>query len=101
MIKKLIELAQLVNGNAAGDEKLEITGVADLESAGAGDITFLTNARQTAALTATKASAAVVPLAVQDAPLAIIRVQDPYLAIAQIHNFFVYQPFSATGVHPT
>jgi UDP-3-O-[3-hydroxymyristoyl] glucosamine N-acyltransferase len=99
MIKKLTELAQLANCDLNGAEEIEITGVADLKSAQAGDITFLTDARQINDLATTKATAAVVPEKIKDATIPIIRAKDPYLAIALIHNLFENRPFSATGIH--
>ncbi len=99
MHKKLKELAKLVDCNINGNEELEITGVADIETAKPGEITFLADKRQIKALSATKASAAVVPFDIEDAPLPTIQVKDPYLAIAHIHTLFLKRPFRATGIH--
>ena len=40
MAKRLREIAALVDGEVLGDSDLEITGVTNIEDAGATDITF-------------------------------------------------------------
>ncbi|MBU1261370.1 hypothetical protein KJ640_00190 [bacterium] len=40
---KLSEVAEIVQGRLFGDPEIEITGVAGLDEAGKGDITFVTN----------------------------------------------------------
>ena len=93
------ELAELVGGEVHGDSLLEIRGFAPLESAGAGDISFLVKAGEADKLAACKGTAVIVPMAVKDAPMCSIRVKNPYLAAAQIHNLILERPFVATGVH--
>jgi len=97
---KLTELAELVHGEVVGDQEVSISGVADLDSAGDGDITFLVDPRKSQKIIETGASAVIVPDAVDKADKPIIRVKNPYLAIALIHNRFYQKPFAATGVHP-
>jgi UDP-3-O-[3-hydroxymyristoyl] glucosamine N-acyltransferase len=92
-------LAQLVQGEIAGDEDIMIRGLAPLETAGEGEITFLVKANRSDALAATSASAVLVPMSIEKADKTLIRVRDPYLASAKIHNFLLEEPFRAMGVH--
>jgi UDP-3-O-[3-hydroxymyristoyl] glucosamine N-acyltransferase len=93
-------LADMVQGEVYGDTSLVIRGVAPLDSAGSGDITFLAKAKQADLLQATAASAVIVPKGVSDDRLSVIQVRDPYLAVAIIHNHFLAVPFAAKGIHP-
>ncbi|WP_228130023.1 UDP-3-O-(3-hydroxymyristoyl)glucosamine N-acyltransferase [Desulfocapsa sulfexigens] len=96
----LEELATAVNGIVAGDGQLEITGFAPLETAGKGDISFLAKAGDVHRLKEFGGSAVIVPMSIEKAPVAVIRVDDPYLASAKIHGRLLEKPFVATGVHP-
>ena len=96
--RTLAELAALVQGELLGDPALLIDGVADLESAGPGQLSFLAEVKRLGQLSDCKASAVLVPLAVSDSPLPAIRVKNPYLAVARIHSLFVDIPFVAGGI---
>ncbi len=91
-------LAELIGGDLQGDPQLIIRGLQDLHAAGAGDITFIARLRNSAEITDTQASAVIVPLSVKEADKPVIRVRDPYLAAAIIHNYFVRRPFVAAGI---
>ena len=95
---KLSELALLVDGEIAGDPDIVIHGVGDISTAKAGEITFITKAGREDEIAATGAAAIIVPTTVQKAVKPLIRAKDPYLAAAIIHNHFLAQPFSATGI---
>jgi UDP-3-O-[3-hydroxymyristoyl] glucosamine N-acyltransferase len=95
----LEELANHVMGEIAGDGQLRITGFAPLETAGEGDISFLVKAAQADKLADFKGSAVIVPMDVKEAPVSLIRVENPYLASARIHSLLLERPFAATGVH--
>ncbi len=97
-IVKLAELAELVHGEVIGDPTVPIKGVADIDSAAVGDITFLADPKKSGKVVDTGASAVIVPDAVDKADKPIIRVKNPYLAIALIHNHFYQKPFVSTGV---
>ena len=92
-------LAQLVQGEITGDSDIMIHGLAPIETAGEGEITFLVKANRTDVLDATQASAVLVPMSVEKAGRTLIRVQDPYLASARVHNYLLEKPFSACGIH--
>jgi UDP-3-O-[3-hydroxymyristoyl] glucosamine N-acyltransferase len=94
-------LARMVQGVVIGDKTIGIRGVAPLENAGPGDISFLAKAKQAGLLENTGAGAVLVPLGVSGTDaLPVIQVKDPYLAVAIIHSHFLAEPFVATGVHP-
>ena len=94
----LKELAELVGGTLRGDGLLKITGVASLEDARGGDISFVSSPRYRKLAATTEASALVVSpqLAdtVKDKPLIV--AEDPYRAFAKIIAYFVplRHPFS-------
>ncbi len=102
--KKIIsvaDLAEMVNGQVLGNATVFIRGFAPLDSAGPEDITFLVKAKMAGLLETTTAGAAIVPPGVEQVGnLPVIRVQDPYLAVAIIHTYFVAVPFAAKGIHP-
>lgn len=98
-VRRLGELAALVGGELSGDPDLPVSGVADFDSASAGQLAFVTDARRFSRLGECRASALIVPAATGDLPLPVIRVRDPYLAVARIHSLFVAAPFVAAGIH--
>ncbi len=94
-------LASLVGGKVEGDGTLHISGFAPSESAGPGEITFLSTVKKAGQLSECKATAVLVPLGVEKVDnVTTVQVKDPYLAVAIIHSFFVAEPFKATGIHP-
>ncbi len=104
---KLQELAKKLGCRVEGDGSVEITGVAGIDHATPGQITFLANRRYFPLLKSTHASAVLVEdgVAVQrdDAqkPLAALRTSNPYLAFAQAIELFYQAPVYAPGIHPT
>lgn len=97
----MLELADLVEGDIDGNESLQITGVTDLDHAGPGDISFAVSVKNIEKLARSKASAVIVPREISEVHGPVIRVDDPYLAVALIHNRFIDTPFCAAGIHPT
>lgn len=95
----LEELAKLAEGEVAGNSQLRISGFAPLETAGEGDVSFLVKAGQVDKLADFKGSAVIVPMAIEEADIPLIRVDDPYLASARIHSLLLEKPFAAKGVH--
>lgn len=96
----LKELAKLTNGELTGDANLLISGFAPLETAEKGDISFLVKPGQVDKLDAFAGSAVIVPIAIERSSVPLIRVDDPYLASAVIHNLLLKKAFVAKGVHP-
>jgi UDP-3-O-[3-hydroxymyristoyl] glucosamine N-acyltransferase len=104
---KLAELAQKLGCRLEGPPELEIRGVAGIESAEAGQLTFLANRRYFPLLKTTHASAVLVEEGValdREASLpalAALRSGNPYLAFARAIELFYQPPSYAPGIHPT
>lgn len=93
-------LAEMVDGQVEGDGEVMVSGFAPLDSAGEGDISFLAKAKDERLLEKSRGIAFIVPLGVEkcnDKP--VIRVKDPYLAVAVIHSYLIEKPFENKGVH--
>jgi UDP-3-O-[3-hydroxymyristoyl] glucosamine N-acyltransferase len=89
--------ATLENGNPG----TEITGVAGIEEAGSGQITFVANSKYAAAAKTTSASAVIVSEDFPAIPTGMLRSKNPYLAFARAINLFYQAPRYEAGVHPT
>jgi UDP-3-O-[3-hydroxymyristoyl] glucosamine N-acyltransferase len=104
---KLGEIARKLGCKLEGDAQTEIHGVAGIEAAKAGELTFVSNPRYRQAARSTHASAVLVSrdLAVEREPglppLALLRSEDPYLDFARAIEFFYAPPRYAPSVHPT
>jgi UDP-3-O-[3-hydroxymyristoyl] glucosamine N-acyltransferase len=104
---KLAEVAQKLGCRLEGPPELEIHGVAGIDYAEAGQITFLANRRYFPLLHSTRASAVLVEEGIKMArypdlpPLAALRTPNPYLAFAQAIELFYQPPRYALGIHPT
>lgn len=79
----------------------EISGVAGIESAGPGQVTFISNPKYAAAARTTKASAVIVAEDFPALNTAMLRSKNPYLDFARALEFFYQPPQYAPGVHPT
>jgi UDP-3-O-[3-hydroxymyristoyl] glucosamine N-acyltransferase len=79
----------------------EITGVAAIETAGPGQLTFVSNPRYGAAARATKASAVIVAEDFPAIATAMLRSNNPYLDFARALAMFYRPPKYALGIHPT
>ncbi|MFB0506563.1 MAG: UDP-3-O-(3-hydroxymyristoyl)glucosamine N-acyltransferase [Thermodesulfobacteriota bacterium] len=98
MEKTLKELAQLVGGEVLGDGEVKILGVAPIEEARKGEITFIAHPRYLPKLNQTEASAIIVSPKVSEADKPLIRVANPHLAFAKILQIYVYRPYESRGV---
>jgi UDP-3-O-[3-hydroxymyristoyl] glucosamine N-acyltransferase len=96
---KLQDIAAALDCRLDGDGTIEIRGVAGIEDASTGDLTFFTNKKYAAELRATRASAVILGEAAEAAPCAMLRAAHPYLAFARAVELFVdpYRP--PPGVH--
>jgi UDP-3-O-[3-hydroxymyristoyl] glucosamine N-acyltransferase len=101
----LSELARWVEGDIVrGGLDLSLTGMAALDAAGPGDVSFLGNDRYHGQFLTTKAAAVIVPTGVTDGPenVALIAVENPSLAFATVVRHFAIATRSfAPGVHPS
>jgi UDP-3-O-[3-hydroxymyristoyl] glucosamine N-acyltransferase len=98
---KLKEIADRLSANVEGDSTIEITGVATLEKANTGDLSFLANAKYYRDAKSTSASAIIVgndcpPL---DRPL--LRHGNPYLTFAKAVEIFYLPAKPKPFIHPT
>jgi UDP-3-O-[3-hydroxymyristoyl] glucosamine N-acyltransferase len=104
---KLGELAQKLGCTVEGDAQAEIRGIAGIDAAQSGELTFVSNPRYRQATRSTRASAVLVArdLEVEREPglppLALLRSEDPYLDFARAMPFFYQPPQYAPGIHPT
>ena len=99
------ELAALVGGQLASgaDGSAKVSGVATLAEALPGEVTFFGNPKYLPKLRASRATAALVPLAfAEEVPVACIRCENPTLAFSKVVEKFAPPPVRfAPGVHPT
>jgi UDP-3-O-[3-hydroxymyristoyl] glucosamine N-acyltransferase len=98
---KASELAELVGGELVGGGDQEITGLADLDSADVGQITFATDKIKLPQLEKTKASLLLVPKRFPELHRSVIRVDDPIWAATVIQHRLEAREFLATGIHPS
>ena len=97
----LDEVAGLVGGELVGDGSTTISGLHSLEAAGPRDLTFLVKAKEASRLLKSKAGGALVPLGFSlECDIPFIKVRDPYLASAIVHNTLLKVDFAARGIHP-
>ena len=83
------------------DPELEITGVAGIEEATAGQITFIANPKYISSAKTTAASAIIVGKDFPDGNTALLRSDNPYLAFARAIDLFYQAPQYQPGIHPT
>ncbi len=98
---KLADLAQHLGATLQGDPATAITGVAAIETAGPGELTFVANPKYATLARTTKASAVLVEPSFPEIPAATLRIENPYLAFARAIELFYQPPAYAPGVHPT
>jgi UDP-3-O-[3-hydroxymyristoyl] glucosamine N-acyltransferase len=104
---KLSEVAQSLGCRLEGGPDVEIQGVAGIEHAQTGQITFLANRRYFSLLKTTKASAVLLEDGIvldraADLPsIAALRSANPYLAFARAIELFYSAPRYEPGSHPT
>jgi UDP-3-O-[3-hydroxymyristoyl] glucosamine N-acyltransferase len=98
---KLREIAERLQCEFTGDGETEIRGVATIESAASGDLTFLSNPRYRRQLRKTKASAVIVGSEVEEFGLPTVRASNPYYTFARAIEIFHEEIPFPSGVHPT
>jgi UDP-3-O-[3-hydroxymyristoyl] glucosamine N-acyltransferase len=89
--------ARLENGSA----DTEITGVAGIEEAQAGQVTFIANPKYAQAARTTQASAVIVAEDFPAGSRTVLRSSNPYLAFARAIELFYHTPRYEPGVHAT
>ena len=104
---KLAELAEKLSCLLEGDPGAEVTGVAGMDHAAPGNVTFLANRRYFPLLHSTRATAIFIEdgIRIEREPglpsLAALRTANPYLAFARAIELFYQPPTYTPGIHPT
>ena len=104
---KLGELAARIGCKLEGGENVEVHGVAGIEDAKVGDVTFLSNPKYFRELAKTLASAAFVDdkVLIERSsglpPLAALRSKNPYFDFARAIELFSVPRAYPPGIHPT
>jgi UDP-3-O-[3-hydroxymyristoyl] glucosamine N-acyltransferase len=83
--------------NGSGD--LEIFGVAGIDEAGPGQVTFVANPKYAPAARSTNATAVIVSEDFPATGKALLRSKNPYLAFARTIELFYQPPRYAPGIH--
>jgi UDP-3-O-[3-hydroxymyristoyl] glucosamine N-acyltransferase len=98
MKKRLKELADWVDGTVVGDGETEISGVAAIEEAQAGEIAFIATPKYLLKLRETNASAVIVSKEVTQADKPLLCVDHPHLAFVKILTLFFQKPYQPKGI---
>jgi UDP-3-O-[3-hydroxymyristoyl] glucosamine N-acyltransferase len=96
----LSELAKRLDCRLEGDGAIEITGVAGLEQAQPGDLTFFSNPKYAGALGSTRASAVIAGESAPAPSCAVLRSSHPYLAFAKAVEILAPPVRPKPGIHP-
>ena len=97
----LADLAHRLGAELRGDPEALITGIAGIEEASAGDLTFVSNPRYAKLAHSTQATAVLVQPDFPEIRVATLRLSNPYLAFARALEIFRQSPSYAPGIHPT
>ena len=101
---KLRDIAARLNCELAGDGDIDITGVAGMEHAAGGDLTFLANPKYAHKVRETRAGAILLSEPERDVSgppgLARLVSANPYLDFARALELFYMPPRPAPGIHP-
>ena len=97
---KLAEIAEWIGASIDGDDSLEITGLAKIEEAQSGHLSFIANPKYAKHVETTNASAVLVDLDFPVSDLTLVRIANPYFAFLQLAKRFYQQaPQIDKGVH--
>jgi UDP-3-O-[3-hydroxymyristoyl] glucosamine N-acyltransferase len=99
---KLSQIASALGATLEnGDPDAEIIGVAGIEEAAAGQITFVANPKYAANARTTAAAAVIVAEDFPAIPSGMLRSKNPYLTFARAIDLFHKTPSYVPGIHPT
>jgi len=96
---RLTDIAERLECRLEGDGEIDIQGVAGIEQARPGDLTFFVNPKYAAQLRQTRASAVILGERAEAAPCAMLRAANPYFAFARAVELFSPRPSQARGIH--
>ncbi|WP_296178546.1 UDP-3-O-(3-hydroxymyristoyl)glucosamine N-acyltransferase [Pseudomonas sp. UBA1879] len=95
-------LAEFLGATLRGPADKEITGLATLQEAGPGQVSFLANPQYRKFLATSHAAAVLLkPADAEGYAGDALLIADPYLAYARISHLFDPKPKAAAGIHPT
>lgn len=98
----LRDVAEALGAELRGDGTVRIDGVATLQSALPGQISFLANPRYAGQLHETQASAVILsPDMAEESPTNVLLLDNPYLGYARLSHWFDPLPVAEPGVHPS
>ncbi|MDZ7724295.1 MAG: UDP-3-O-(3-hydroxymyristoyl)glucosamine N-acyltransferase [candidate division KSB1 bacterium] len=97
---KISDIAEWTGAQIDGDPDLEIKGLAKIEEAEPGQLSFIANPKYAKYISSTRASAVIVDPDFNDAPVTLLRVKNPYFAFLTLAQK-LYQPPEqlASGIH--
>ncbi|MDP1605632.1 MAG: UDP-3-O-(3-hydroxymyristoyl)glucosamine N-acyltransferase [Rhodocyclaceae bacterium] len=102
MTRRLEEIVARFGGNLRGDGSLAINGLATLETATAGKLSFLANPKYRGQLATTRAAAVILSAEMAEhCPTAAIITPQPYLYFAYVSKFLAEGPLPPAGIHPS
>ena len=97
---KLSEIAAALGCEVSGNGEIEITGVAGLEHAGPGHLTFLANPKYGPKVRHSHAGAILASSPVSAGAMATLISSNPYLDFARALELFYQPPCPPVGIHP-
>ena len=98
----LSEIARWVDGSVDGDDTIEISGLAKIEQASSGELSFIANPKYASYISKTQASAVIVANDFPKVEKTVIRTKDPYFAFLKVaQRFHGTVETVELGVHPT
>jgi UDP-3-O-[3-hydroxymyristoyl] glucosamine N-acyltransferase len=101
VVKSLAELGQILGGEVSQNGDCTITGIAGLETAGQGEISYVLNERYLPRLAQSAAAAVIVPRQFPAITMPCVRVDNVALAVELTKAVF-YPPVAIPpGVHPS
>ena len=96
------KVASHVGAELHGDPDTVVNGLATLQSAKSGQLSFLSNRKYSRYLRQTEASAVIITKHdLEDCPVSALIVDDPYLSYASVVNLFHPEPENVPGIHPS
>ena len=96
---ELRQIAAALGCEVHGDASLEITGVAGMEKARPGQLTFLANPKYAHKVKHSAAGAILVSQPLKDLPITSVVSSNPYLDFARALAMFYQPPMPEPGIH--
>lgn len=101
MAVRLDEIVARFGGEIVGAGDTAISRIAPLDTAGPGDLSFLSNSKYRARLSETRAAAVILAPPAHFCPVAAIVTPEPYLYYARVAQWLNPPPVEAAGCHPS